>query len=155
MYQRILVPIDGSPTSEHALQEAIKLADGKSRLRLIYVIEATYPLDAVAYTLIDHAALQEAIRKTGERALAKAAEKVQRSGMTAETELLDVPAERVSAVIDSDAGPRRMSTAATSSTTPPNGYSSSTAATASRGRATTRLAGAEGSAPRAEEQAGH
>jgi nucleotide-binding universal stress UspA family protein len=103
MYQRILVPIDGSPTSEHALQEAIKLADGKSRLRLIYVIEATYPLDAVAYTLIDHAALQEAIRKTGERALAKAAEKVQRSGMTAETELLDVPAERVSAVIDSDA----------------------------------------------------
>jgi nucleotide-binding universal stress UspA family protein len=103
MYQRILVPIDGSPTSEHALQEAIKLADGKSRLRLIYVIEATYPLDAVAYTLIDHAALQEAIRKTGERALAKAAEKVQRSGMTAETELLDVPAERVSAVIGSDA----------------------------------------------------
>lgn len=103
MYQRILVPLDGSPTSERALQEAIKLADGKSKLRLIYVIEATYPLDAVAYTLIDHAALQEAIRKTGERALAKAAEKVQRSGMTAETELLDVPAERVSAVIDSDA----------------------------------------------------
>ena len=103
MYQRILVPLDGSPTSERALQEAIKLADGKSKLRLIYVIEATYPLDAVAYTLIDHAALQEAVRKTGERALAKAAEKVQRSGMTAETELLDVPAERVSAVIDSDA----------------------------------------------------
>jgi nucleotide-binding universal stress UspA family protein len=103
MYQRILVPIDGSATSERALQEAIKLVDGKAQLRLIYVIEATYPLDSVAYALIDHAALQDATRKTGERALAQAAEKVQRSGMTAETALLDVPAERVSAVIDSDA----------------------------------------------------
>jgi nucleotide-binding universal stress UspA family protein len=103
MYQRILVPIDGSATSERALQEAIKLADGKAQLRLIYVIEGTYPLDSVAYALIDHAALQDATRKTGERALAQAAEKVQRSGMTAETALLDVPAERVSAVIDSDA----------------------------------------------------
>ena len=103
MYQRILVPIDGSATSERALQEAVKLADDKSRLRLIYVVEGTYPLDAVAYTLVDHAALQEAIRKTGERALAKAAEQVLRSGRTAETALLDVPAERVSTVIDSDA----------------------------------------------------
>ena len=103
MYQRILVPIDGSPTSERSLQEAIKLADGKAQLRLVYVIEEVYQLDAVGYTLIDHAALQEAVRKTGERALAKAAEKVQRSGMTAETALLEVLGRRVADVIDSDA----------------------------------------------------
>jgi hypothetical protein len=32
MYQRILVPINGSSTSERALQEAIKLAEGKAQL---------------------------------------------------------------------------------------------------------------------------
>src|ERR1039458_10584216 len=84
--------------------EAIKLAAGKAQLRLVYVIEEkTYPLDAEAYAFIDYAALQEAVRHTGERALAQAAEKVQRSGMTAETALLDVPGERVASVIDGEA----------------------------------------------------
>ena len=103
MYQRILVPIDGSATSERALQEAIKLADGKAQLRLVYVIEEVYQLDAVGFGYIDYAALHEEVRKTGERALAQAAEKVQRSGMTAETALLEVLGRRVADVIDSDA----------------------------------------------------
>ena len=102
MYQRILVPIDGSATSERALQEAIKLADRKAQLRLVYVIEEVYPLDAEGYAYIDYAALQEAVRKTGERTLAQAAEKVRRSGMTAETALFDVPGERVASVIDGE-----------------------------------------------------
>ena len=90
MYQRILVPIDGSSTSERALQEAIRLADGRTRLRLIYVVEQTYPLDTEGFAFIDYAALQEAVRKTGERTLAYAAKKVERSGLMAETALLDV-----------------------------------------------------------------
>ena len=103
MYQRILVPIDGSATSERSLQEAIKLADGKAQLRLVYVIEEVYQLDAVGFGYIDYAALHEEVRKTGERALAQAVEKVQRSGMTAETALLEVLGRRVADVIDSDA----------------------------------------------------
>jgi len=103
MYQRILVPIDGSPTSERALQEAIKLADVKSRLRLVYVIEEGYPLDAEGYAFIDYATLKEAFRQTGERALAQAANTVQQAGMTAETAVLDEPGERTAHVIDSDA----------------------------------------------------
>ena len=103
MYQRILVPIDGSATSARALQEAIKLAAGKAQLRLIYVIEEGYPLDAEGYAFIDYAALQEAFRQTGERALAQAADVVKRSGMTAETAVLDVPGEHPASVIDSDA----------------------------------------------------
>ncbi|MDO8263360.1 MAG: universal stress protein [Gallionella sp.] len=103
MYQRILVPIDGSATSERALQEAIKLAAGKAQLRLIYVIEEGYPLDAEGYAFINYADLQEAFRQTGERALAKAADIVRRSGMTAETAVLDVPGEHTANVIDSDA----------------------------------------------------
>ena len=103
MYQRILIPVDGSPTSERALQEAIKLSDGKAQLRLIYVIEEGYPLDAEGYAVIDYAALQEAFRQTGERVLAQAAKTVRRAGMTAETAVLDVPGERAASVIDSDA----------------------------------------------------
>lgn len=103
MYQRILVPIDGSATAERALQEAIKLAAGKAQLRLVYVIEEVYPLDAEGYAYIDYAALQQAVRSTGERTLAQAAEKVRRSGITTETALLDVPGERVAGVIDNEA----------------------------------------------------
>lgn len=85
------------------MQEAVKLAAGKAQLRLVYVIEEVYPLDAEAYAYIDYAALQTAVRKTGERTLAQAAEQVQRSGITAETALLDVPGKRVASVIDGEA----------------------------------------------------
>jgi len=62
IYQRILVPIDGSATSERSLQEAIRLANGKARLRMIYVLEEILPLNAEDYTYIDYAALQETAR---------------------------------------------------------------------------------------------
>ena len=40
MYQRILVPVDGSHTSTLGLQEAIRIAiDQRARLKLISVID--------------------------------------------------------------------------------------------------------------------
>jgi nucleotide-binding universal stress UspA family protein len=40
MYKRILVPFDGSPTSERGLLEAIRLAqDQDARLRILHVVE--------------------------------------------------------------------------------------------------------------------
>ncbi|HEU0234557.1 MAG TPA: universal stress protein [Gallionella sp.] len=103
IYRRILVPIDGSATSERALQEAIRLADGKARLRVVYVLEEIFPLDAEGYAFIDYAALQEAVRHTGERTLAQAAAKIQQSGMTAEAALLEASGERIASVIKDDA----------------------------------------------------
>lgn len=103
IYQRILVPIDGSATSERALQEAIRLADGKARLRVIYVFEEILPLNAEDYTYIDYAALQETARHAGERVLVQAAAKVQPSGMTAETALLEASGEHIASVIKDDA----------------------------------------------------
>jgi len=103
MYQRILVPIDGSETAERALQEAIKLVAGKAQLRLVYVIEEAYPLDAEGYAFIDYATLKEAVRLTGERALTQAAEKVRKAGMTPQTALLEASGERIASVIDGEA----------------------------------------------------
>jgi nucleotide-binding universal stress UspA family protein len=103
IYQRILVPIDGSATSERALQEAIKLTDGKTRLRLVYVLEETFPLDPEGYASIDYVTLQEAVRLTGERALAQAAEKVRQAGKSAEIELLEAKGERIASVIEGEA----------------------------------------------------
>lgn len=103
MYQRILIPIDGSATSELALKEAAKLVSGTAQLRLIYVVEEVYPLDAEAYAIIDALALKEALHSTGERTLTQAVEKLQGLGISAETALLDAHGERIAHVINHEA----------------------------------------------------
>ncbi|HEX5363464.1 MAG TPA: universal stress protein [Gallionella sp.] len=103
MYQRILVPIDGSETSDRALHEAIKLADGKAQLHLVHVVEEVYPLDAEGYAFIDYAALQEAARHSGERLLAKAKSAAKQAGATPDAVLLETAGERVASVIDREA----------------------------------------------------
>lgn len=103
MYQRILIPIDGSDTAERALQEAIKLAHREARLRLVYVLEEIYLLDAEGYAYIDFTALQAAMRNTGERTLALALEQVKQAGLSAETALLEAKGERIASVIENEA----------------------------------------------------
>jgi nucleotide-binding universal stress UspA family protein len=103
MYQRILVPIDGSDTSGRALREAIKLADGKTQLRLLHVVEEVYPLDAEGYAFVDYAALRDVARASGERLLAKAVDEARQAGVAAETVLLEAEGARVASVIDKEA----------------------------------------------------
>jgi len=52
MYQRILVPIDGSPTAQRGLTEAIRLASlTHGRLRLVHVIDdLSFALSIDAYS---------------------------------------------------------------------------------------------------------
>lgn len=102
MYQKILVPVDGSTTSEHALQEAIKLAKlHQAQLELVHVFEDI--LYWVDESYINYAELQETIRTSSEKTLNQALALVQQAGLTAETKLLEAKSERIANVILAEA----------------------------------------------------
>lgn len=82
MYQRILVPVDGSPTSELGLREAIRLAQlTHADIRLIHVIDElsfAMGLDAYGFAAGD---LLELLRKDGAEVLEHAATTVREQGV--------------------------------------------------------------------------
>jgi len=102
MFQRILVPVDGSTTSNLALEEAFKLAkEQQAQVRIIHVV------DEVSLNLeSDFAsdAFINALRKSGNAILAKAEKKARDAGITIETQLLErIPIEhRISDMIVDD-----------------------------------------------------
>lgn len=103
MYERILVPVDGSPTSNQGLSEAIKLAKlTGARMLLLHAMD----LAAVSVTPEAGAAvasLYEAMRESGEEILARCKETVQTAGIAVETVLLDTLTSRVSDLVVDEA----------------------------------------------------
>jgi len=89
MYQRILVPIDGSEPSARGLSEALKLAKNQgATLRVIHVINelvviASY--EGVIYT----GELMQALRDAGQALLAKARDQASASNVSVETALVE------------------------------------------------------------------
>ena len=90
MYQRILVPVDGSPTSNAGLDEAIKIAElTGAQLRLLHVVdEMPFVLSGEGYGAIttDVFAL---LREAGAKILEEARSKVQERGVPVDTALFD------------------------------------------------------------------
>ncbi len=103
MYQRILIPVDGSPTSDRALQEALALARQQNvQLLLLHVIEEIHFVDIESS--INYAELLESMRNSGTKILTQAQTVVQQAGMTAEVKLLEASGKRVASVIVTEAG---------------------------------------------------
>ena len=87
-YKRILVPVDGSPTSNSGLDEALRLARaGGSKIRLLHIVD-----DTLAFNSPDGAGVNyvlEALRKSGRQALQDASDRVRRARLEAQTGLVE------------------------------------------------------------------
>ncbi len=104
MYQRILVPVDGSPTSDKGLAEAIALAKMTGgRIRLIHVVdELSIAMSSDSFAGYS-AALIPLLREGGEKILELAKKRVIAAGVEVDTALHEVLATRVSHLIIEEA----------------------------------------------------
>jgi len=99
MYNKILVPVDGSETSLLGLGEAIRLAkDQKATLRLLHVVHDFLVAGghgAAVYT----SQLRMDLRERGEKILKEAADIARQQGVEAETKLIETPGGSVGPMI--------------------------------------------------------
>lgn len=103
MYQHILVAVDGSDTSNLALEHAVKLAlDQHAKLRIAHVVDL---LNWDGAFLVDINQLQETFRQSGRKILEKAQDTSREAGMEAEPRLLEIetPGYRTADLIEEEA----------------------------------------------------
>lgn len=90
MYQRILVPVDGSPTANAGLGEAIRLAAlTGARLRLPYLVDEMPTLLSAGSFGGMGGDVFSVLKENGERVLEQAQDQAERGGIAAETVLID------------------------------------------------------------------
>lgn len=90
MYDRILVAVDGSPTADRALDEAIQLAKKLgSELVIAHVIDNAYLKYDVGY--IDIRGFTEALMAQGKQIIAEARTKAEKAGVRARGLVVDDP----------------------------------------------------------------
>jgi nucleotide-binding universal stress UspA family protein len=99
-YKRILVPVDGSPTSTRGLREAIGFAKAqKARLQLVHVVDVHNAMLAGLASGDTVTDLATALNAHGRRLLGSAAALARKSGLACETVLLETltgpPAEPI------------------------------------------------------------
>ena len=90
MYQRILVPFDGSSPSVLGLEEAIKLAKlTGAKLRVVYEIDELIGATGFESYAIYAADVLTAMRRNGKEILDDARARVKSAGLDAETEIFE------------------------------------------------------------------
>ena len=101
MYQRILVPIDGSETSERGLMEAIRLAEvTKSTLRLLN-LTSDFALMVEMSGGIDFEQYREGLKQFGRNLVDRSSKLAAEHGIVSETLVRELRGSRVSqAIVD-------------------------------------------------------
>lgn len=88
-YTRILVPIDGSPTSDKALDEAIRLARAPgARLRLLHVVDELSHVNGFEPAMNYLKDSLPWMREAGEKLLAHARERAEDQGVATDSVLI-------------------------------------------------------------------
>jgi nucleotide-binding universal stress UspA family protein len=99
MYQRILVPVDGSPTAERGLREAINLAEGQNtRLLFLHIVD-DYTMLIEMSSAAGYEEMIRGLRQYGLDVLGKAKRAAEAAGAHCETLLREVTGKRVADVI--------------------------------------------------------
>ena len=90
MYQRILVPVDGSETSQRGLQEAIALARlTGGQLRLLHVVDELSAAMGMSGQGMVSADMFQLLREGGEQVLAAGLAEAQSQSVSADTLLIE------------------------------------------------------------------
>lgn len=104
MYQRIIVPVDGSETSNQALAAALGLArESHGRVRLVHVVEELAYLTGYDQFGGYAGDLLKVMRETGATILAKGLAAAQEAGVEADEILHDTLGERLPEVVADEA----------------------------------------------------
>lgn len=104
MYQRILVPVDGSVAADRGVQEAIRLAATlQSRLLFLHVLD-DYPMLQEMTTQGSLDAMLRDLRHAGLDVLARARQAAEQACVHCETVLREVAGRRVADVIVDQVG---------------------------------------------------
>lgn len=103
MYKQILSPVDGSPTSNGGMAEAIRLArDQKAKLRFLHVVDAFFAtLDPSGAGNL--AAFLDILRHSGEKILEDAKAAARAEGVEADALMVESSGGRVADLIASHA----------------------------------------------------
>ncbi|MDO9366477.1 MAG: universal stress protein [Methylotenera sp.] len=103
MYKRILCPIDGSPSSNRGMLEAIHLAkDQNAKLRFLHVVDTFYPMMDVTAGL-NVIEIADALSENGKKILKKAVDTAQKEGLTADSVMREAVGDAVAQFIVSEA----------------------------------------------------
>jgi nucleotide-binding universal stress UspA family protein len=104
MYQRILVPVDGSANSSQGLSEAISVAKlTGGRLRLVHVVNEPYLAAGIDGALCSGPDLFALVRAAGRSILADAIRQGRSAGVPVEDALLDSANGRVCELVVAEA----------------------------------------------------
>jgi len=99
-FQKILVPVDGSSTSNKALDYALKLArENHSQVRVLHAIDELGYLSSYEYS----GELMATARKNGTQVLQNAVVAAQALNVPADTRLVDQPGQRLGQTVADEA----------------------------------------------------